>query len=153
MGCGHYLLCHQLQHDELSDLVCNDADLIKCYEKGKYDMPFGGFEKQRWSFATTFLFPYSGNINGGNCSSCLVVKKDSKKKRMVSLLAGTQTKWSFVGEVQEGAKVLFSVDLMWELIFVVCPSVLHSEVCTAKEEKKLSQAMKSRYWGFQKIFV
>lgn len=47
VGCGHYPLCHKLQHDELSDLVCNEADLIKCYEKGKYDMPFGGFEKQR----------------------------------------------------------------------------------------------------------
>lgn len=45
-GCGHYLVCHQLQHDELSDLVCNEAGLIKCYEKGKYDMPFGAFEKQ-----------------------------------------------------------------------------------------------------------
>lgn len=81
---------------------------------------------------------------------------------MVSLLAGTQIKWSFVGEVQEGVKVLFSVDLVWELIFVVWPSVLHSEVCTAKSgfvslwniEKKTFQAMKSRYWGFQeKIFV
>lgn len=46
MGCGHYLVCHQSQHDELSDLVCNEVDLIKYYEKGKYGMPFGGFEKQ-----------------------------------------------------------------------------------------------------------
>lgn len=55
-----------------------------------------------------------------------------EKERMVSLLAGTQIKGSFVGEVQEGAKVLLSVDLVWELIFVVCPSVLCSEVCTTK---------------------
>lgn len=51
---------------------------------------------------------------------------------MVSLLAGAQIKWGFVDEVQEGAKVRFSVDLVWELIFVVCPSVLCSEVCTEK---------------------
>lgn len=51
---------------------------------------------------------------------------------MVSLLAGTQIEWGFVDEVQEGAEVRFSVDLVWELIFVVCPSVLRSEVCTEK---------------------
>lgn len=28
-----------------------------------------------------FFFLYSGNINGGNCSSFLVVKKDLKKKK------------------------------------------------------------------------
>lgn len=40
VGCGHYLVCH---HGELSNLVYNEVDLIKYYEKGKYDMPFGGF--------------------------------------------------------------------------------------------------------------
>lgn len=59
-------------------------------------------------------------------------QKGLKAKRMVSLLAGIQIKGSFVGEVQEGVKVLFSVDLVWEMIFVVCPLVLCSEVCTAK---------------------
>lgn len=52
----------------------------------------GDFRNRDDPLQLHFFLLYSGNINGGNCSSCLVVRKDLKKKRVASLLAGTQIK-------------------------------------------------------------
>lgn len=117
-------------------------------------MPFEGFEKQGWSFATIFLFSLFWKYKWRKMFLMFGCQKGLKeKKRMVSLLAGTHIEWSFVGEVQEGAKVLVFVDLVWELIFVMCPSVLCRTVCTAKSGFESLYNMEKRTFSSHEIWI